>query len=306
MEKWVVCTTADNCATNRKVARLSNLARVGCVNYLLNLDVQEWSKDDTILNHTVETLKAVMNNARTLKNQGILRTLTELKVILPYETRWSGVRLMIDWFLRIRRELSRMAEISEIFALNDASGNTFRWKCERYHKYMIEIDDVTKELQTRSYTFEQSRSILDELISCVENDYTNPDKTFYRCSFDPKRIHLIYEELHPYCDFESGVVKIQRRVVNTTTEQERDTCQCLLMEDDNKNVLQRVDNSNEDLHDTIIARHHRNHNERQTNVHNSTNTTYGNCDFIYGSAAEVEGLWSIAKHILTDERKGII
>ena len=137
LEKWVVCTTADNCATNRKVARLLNLAQVGCVNYLLNLDVQEWSKDDTILNHTVETLKAVMNNARTLKNQGILRTLSELKVILPYETRWSGVWLMIDRFLRIRRELSRMVEISERFALNDASGNTFRRKCERYHKYMI-------------------------------------------------------------------------------------------------------------------------------------------------------------------------
>ena len=27
------------------------------------------------------------------------------------------------------------------------------------------------------------------------------------------------------------------------------------------------------------------------------------CDFILGSAAEVERLWSIANHVLTDERK---
>ena len=33
---------------------------------------------------------------------------------------------------------------------------------------------------------------------------------------------------------------------------------------------------------------------------------YGNCDSIYGSCAEVERLWSIAKHILTDVRKGMM
>jgi hypothetical protein len=30
---------------------------------------------------------------------------------------------------------------------------------------------------------------------------------------------------------------------------------------------------------------------------------YVNCDFIYGSSAEVERLWSVAKYILTDQRK---
>ena len=117
-----------------------NLTHVGCVNHLLNLDVYKWIKDTTTLNHAVETLKSVMNNARTLKNQGILRTLTELKVILHNETRWSEVRLMIDRFLCIHRELSRIAEISKTFALNDASGNTFRRKCERY----IIIQNLTR------------------------------------------------------------------------------------------------------------------------------------------------------------------
>ena len=39
LEKWAVCAIVDNCATNRKVARLLNLAHVGCVNHLFNLDV---------------------------------------------------------------------------------------------------------------------------------------------------------------------------------------------------------------------------------------------------------------------------
>ena len=33
---------------------------------------------------------------------------------------------------------------------------------------------------------------------------------------------------------------------------------------------------------------------------------YGDCSFIFWSAAEVERLWSHAKHILTNSRKGMI
>ena len=33
---------------------------------------------------------------------------------------------------------------------------------------------------------------------------------------------------------------------------------------------------------------------------------YGDCSFIFGSAAEVERLWSHAKHILTNSRKGMM
>jgi len=33
---------------------------------------------------------------------------------------------------------------------------------------------------------------------------------------------------------------------------------------------------------------------------------YINCDFILGSVAEVERLWSTAKHILTEERRGMM
>lgn len=33
---------------------------------------------------------------------------------------------------------------------------------------------------------------------------------------------------------------------------------------------------------------------------------YCNCNFIFGSAAEVERLWNHAKYILTNERKGMM
>lgn len=46
-----------------------------------------------------------------------------------------------------------------------------------------------------------------------------------------------------------------------------------------------------------IASHNRKREER--------NDAYLNCNFELGSLAEVERLWSIAKHVLTDSRKGI-
>ena len=61
----------------------------------------------------------VLDNARSPKNQSIVRTLTELKIILSNEIRWSGVRLMIDRFLCIHHELSQLAQTSNTFELGD-------------------------------------------------------------------------------------------------------------------------------------------------------------------------------------------
>ena len=52
-----------------------------------------------------------------------------------------------------------------------------------------------------------------------------------------------------------------------------------------------------------MERMHRIQAERELDFHNSV---YGNIDFILGSAAEVERLWSLAKHILEDDRRGMM
>ena len=46
------------------------------------------------------------------------------------------------------------------------------------------------------------------------------------------------------------------------------------------------------------------HSVNRKNRRTDDNPKYVNCDFIFGSCAEVERLWSIAKFILTSERKG--
>ena len=39
LEKWAVCAVADNTYTNHKVASLLGIPHVGCLNHLLNLNV---------------------------------------------------------------------------------------------------------------------------------------------------------------------------------------------------------------------------------------------------------------------------
>lgn len=45
--------------------------------------------------------------------------------------------------------------------------------------------------------------------------------------------------------------------------------------------------------------------EQQSGGASGPASPYVNCDFLYGSSAEVERLWSVAKYILIDPRKGI-
>ena len=62
-------------------------------------------------------------------------------------------------------------------------------------------------------------------------------------------------------------------------------------------------NKTDDSEDDIMAAVH-NTNVKRGNV--NRDRLYGDCSFILGSAAEVERLWSYAKHMLTNERKGMM
>ena len=56
---------------------------------------------------------------------------------------------------------------------------------------------------------------------------------------------------------------------------------------------------NDDVRDTILARHQRQHNLRQASADSVSKLVYSGCNFIYGSAVEVERLWLVANYIPT-------
>ena len=57
----------------------------------------------------------------------------------------------------------------------------------------------------------------------------------------------------------------------------------------------------------MAARHEiskREKDKQRAAAQNRDQMGYGNCNYIIGSAAEVEHLWSLCMHILTNERRG--
>ncbi len=96
-----------------------------------------------------------------------------------------------------------------------------------------------------------------------------------------------------YPDFENGVCKIQRGDHQSLTAEEIKACKVLLKE---CNTKDSVENGEENL--SIAAMISTKKRKREC-----PEDGYIKCDFILGSAAEVERLWSKAKHLLLDHRK---
>lgn len=101
----------------------------------------------------------------------------------------------------------------------------------------------------------------------------------------------------PITTFMSGVVKIQRQEFENLSGAEKEACECLLLEDhgDQKHAS---DTSQQDAQvsiDDII--------ERTKRLRLSGQSEYRNCDFILGSVAEVDRLWSVAENVRTVNRK---
>ena len=82
---------ADSCAVNLKAAQLLGLPHVNCHNHLLNAEVNQWIKEYATIKKTVETAQNEMKVARgSLKNQAVLRKLTNLTVEVGNDTKWTS------------------------------------------------------------------------------------------------------------------------------------------------------------------------------------------------------------------------
>ena len=76
------------------------------------------------------------------------------------------------------------------------------------------------------------------------------------------------------------------------TDEEKEACEKLLVNEDGN--TSGSDQEGEVEYEEQL---------RQRKRQRDNPSGYMNCDFILGSAAEVERLWSIATNVLTDERK---
>eukprot|EP00171_Calliarthron_tuberculosum_P000936 IDg936t1 len=62
--QWVLCSIADNCAVNKRLAKLLHVPHVGCMSHKLNSEVKEMVKIDKSLSKTIDSINETMSNCR--------------------------------------------------------------------------------------------------------------------------------------------------------------------------------------------------------------------------------------------------
>lgn len=167
----------------------------------------------------------------------------------------------------------------------------FKNQANKYENMFEPINTATVLLQTKGKTLADCRDVLDALTDAVESGRRSPQSPLYQCNLKEKWIS-INARISPDPKFESGVCKIQRGETSRLTDAEKLACSKLLLHEEPAEIP--VANNQMSLSDMIQER-------KKRRIEKAPR--YRNCDFILGSAAEVERLWSISKHILCDNRK---
>ena len=204
---------------------------------------------------------------------------------------------MMERFLRIRDELM---EVSEDDRSNVDVNSTvaFRDKCFKYAAWLKHINNVTLFLQTRLLSLEKCRGVLDILIEDVNQYGLQRGSPLFGCTLGVKYISSD-SDITSDPDFENGVVKIQRNIVHTMTPDEHEACKKLRVETHEvDNVLAPA----EDYEAVLGMNFEDRLSGRKRKNDGCDEYSYMNSDFILGSVAEVERLWSICKFILSDTR----
>lgn len=298
---FAVAQVADNCAVDLAIARNIGIPHINCTSHLLASEVNLMITEDATasgLTNTIESVAVTMKAAKkSIKNRAILRNLTSLSPQLDNKTRWSSKATMLEKFVRIRDNLIEASEHANAGIFPIDCSNQFLRRVEKLSKMMLEINTVTLVLQKRLLKLSGCRAALELLTQNVVNGKANTQSPFFRCKLKSVYIASDSEKL-PDVHFLSGVCKIQMNQTGLMTIQEKEACEHLkIVPPDDLQEPQPAANL------PTMAEQLKQISE--SNKRQRTETEYINADFILGSAAEVERLWSICKYILTNQRKSL-
>ena len=155
-----------------------------------------------------------------------------------------------------------------------------------------EINMITKRLQSKGSTLSACRSDVEHLQYKIEKASQKPGWKLHNCKLGNEYIR-VDSHLTTDASFEKGIVKLQEGEGNQLTDSEKLAVQIL------KNTqLVKVQES-ESEEDAPIAESLKKRRKLDQNEQ------YVCADFVLGSFAEVERIWSAAKHVLSDERNSL-
>jgi hypothetical protein len=183
-------------------------------------------------------------------------------------------------------------------------GANFKNSVEKYAGYFAKFHKTHVAMEGRGLTLSECRGQLDSWVMMMGADLP-ADHDLFGCELEMKYISDDANIIEN-ADFERGVVKIQRGEACGLTDLERVAVSSLLR--DAPAGADAADSGAEQLDPdpallsspTSLAKAM--DRKRKRDQARSGGDTYINCEYITGSVAEVERLWSLAHNILTYER----
>ena len=225
----------------------------------------------------------------------VMRRLCKLTAKIGNKTRWLSWGNMMHTHTRMKQHLHE-ASLMDNNTIEADQTWLFQARSTKVTKIFADMNMVGGCMQHRLYALKSCRSDLDALLKESEDGEHSRASHWFGCKLKGVYIGRASEKLsHP--NFISGVVKIQENKHMTLTQDEKDACKRLLIEEE------VVDGAEQNVHVSLADRMRDRIKKRKAGVFEADlSSPYRNVDFICGSAAEVERLWSIAKHVLTNNR----
>jgi hypothetical protein len=90
---------ADNCSTNKSIARMLDIPMIGCASYRFNLACTLFLEEYEVQLHSINDL---MVELRKLKKAGKLRKVTDLEPVKRNVTRWNSTYSMLKRFFQLK------------------------------------------------------------------------------------------------------------------------------------------------------------------------------------------------------------
>ena len=170
---------ADSCAVNLKAARLLGLPHVNCHNHLLNAEVNQWIKEHGTIKKTVETAQNEMKVARgSLKNQAVLRRMTNLKPEVGNATRWTSWGCMMMKHGKMKEHLREGSLLDNNTIQADQSW-AFQQNSVKVTKMFEDINMTAVSLQTRLYPLKNVCEDCDSLLEESEQGHENAGSAWF-------------------------------------------------------------------------------------------------------------------------------
>jgi hypothetical protein len=314
IKKWCKAIIADNAPTNIKITKDLKIPHVGCYSHKLSLDVEEMVKASDDMKNTIAKVHDVMACAKQkLRNAALLRNITDLRPILENKTWWSGKAAMLVRFIRLRDKLIEAADNKESDGLDNVLDRStgFLSKTQKYEKWMSCINTITLKLQERCLPLSKAHHLMEFLESEIASRREKEFDQLNGCTYTRVKSHLGHPDLCPNRFFETGVVKIQLGSWPNMTDAEKRACRSLLKssvsdEEASDSESDQSGSPDPDHHQEpgspdFEARAQKFLEEKEKD--DQAENPYVNCNFVYGSTAEVERLWSVASYVLTKQRR---